>query len=99
MVSVELWLIWSDKKGFYESVGTYDNDRARERAKLYNQRGANGAHDWRPVRIPTPRQLEAAADLLAALKLILESTDSDAIGQYESDAAYAAIAKANGEGE
>lgn len=43
------------------------------------------------------RLIKAAPKLLAALKQILESTDSDAIGKLESDAAYAAIAEVEGE--
>lgn len=45
------------------------------------------------------RLIAAAPDLLAALKLILQSIPSEMFGDYESDAAYAAIAKAEGEGE
>lgn len=43
------------------------------------------------------RLIKAAPKLLAALKGILESTDSDAIGKFESDAAYSAIAEVEGE--
>lgn len=98
MVSDQLWQVWSDTVGWAYLDPTSTEYRANMLARISNVEHLFGATDWRAVQIPNPRQFEAAPDLLAALKGILESTESEAIGEYESVAAYAAIAKAEGRG-
>ena len=105
MVSDQLWLQWSDTLGRYAPTWpSYGEAVPLSDCKILNRADIN-AKDWRPVRIPTPCQIEATADLLAACQKLLaiagELPPETEAEQSAMDVlileAKAAIAKANGE--
>ena len=99
MVSEGLWLPWSDTLGRYAPTWpSYGEAMPLSDCKILNRADIN-AKDWRPVRIPTPRQIEATEYLLAACEAVISAGESENLPIAVYDAIEAAIAKANGEGK
>lgn len=99
MVSEELWMPWSDFRQEYNTEDATDSEAMCDMRCTWKNRLNGGPGDWRPVRIPTPSQIEATADLLAACEAVISAGESENLPIAVYDAIEAAIAKANGEEE